>query len=252
MIDLNDKIVLVTGGSRGIGAASVRKIVAAGGRAIVHFGSNKAAAETLAEEVGPDSVHLIQADLRFVDQTERLWQDALAWCGHIDVLVNNAGIYEVCSPDWELDEWLAGWERTLRINLVSAAQLCRSAVAHFRERGGGIIVNVSSRAAHRGDDFLHQQYGASKAGMLALNRSIARSCAKENILAYGVAPGFVDTDMASGVIAERGREELGKMYPTGKIIPPEEVASVIVFLASGIAPQTTGNTIDLSGGADVR
>ena len=242
----------MTGGSRGIGAASVRQIVAAGGRAIVHFGSNKAAAEALAEEVGTENVHLVQADLRFVDQTERLWREAVAWCGHIDVLVNNAGIYEICSPDWDLDDWLAGWERTLRINLVSAAQLCRSAVAHFRERGGGIIVNVSSRAAHRGDDFLHQQYGASKAGMLALNRSIARACAKENILAYGVAPGFVDTDMASDVIAERGRDTLGKMYPTGKIIPPEEVASVIVFLASGIAPQTTGNTIDLSGGADVR
>jgi len=252
LIKLDGKVVLVTGGSRGIGAATVRQIVSLGGSAIVHFGSNRAAAEQLAVEVGKNSVHLVQADLLSIEDTERLWQEAASWRGQIDVLVNNAGVYEVCSPEWDLDDWLAGWERTLRINLVSAAQLCRAAVPHFRTRGGGIIVNVASRAAHRGDDFLHQQYGASKAGMLALTRSIARACAKENILSYGVAPGFVDTDMVSEVIAERGREELGKMYPTGRVIDPKEVASVIVFLASGIAPQTTGDTIDLSGAADVR
>ena len=252
MIDLTDKVILVTGGSRGIGAESVRQMVALGARVVVHFGSNHTAAEQLANEVGTSNVHLVQADLRSVEDTERLWREALAWQERIDVLVNNAGVYEVCSPEWELDEWLAGWERTLRINLVSAAQLVRQAVVHFRSRGGGIIINVASRAAHRGDDFQHQQYGASKAGMLALTRSIARACAKENILSYGVAPGFVDTDMVSDVIAERGREELGKMYPTGRVIDPAEVASVITFLASGIAPQTTGNTIDLSGAADVR
>ena len=252
MIDLGGKVILVTGGSRGIGAATVRQIIAVGGQAIVHFGSNRSAAEQLAEEVGRDNVHLVQADLRSIEDTERLWQEAVAWRGQVNVLVNNAGVYEVCSPEWELDAWLAGWERTLRINLVSAAQLCRAAVPHFRSLGAGIVINVASRAAHRGDDFQHQQYGASKAGMLALSRSIARACAKENILAYGVAPGFVDTEMVQDVIAQRGREELGKMYPAGRIIAPEEVASVIVFLASGIAPQTTGDTIDLSGGADVR
>jgi len=252
MIRLDEKVILVTGGSRGIGAATVRQMVALGASCIVHFGSNRTAAEKLASEVGENNVRLVQADLVCVEDTERLWQEALEWKGRVDVLVNNAGVYEVCSPDWELDDWLAGWERTMRINLLSAAQLCRSAIPHFRTRDGGIIVNVASRAAHRGDDFLHQQYGASKAGMLALTRSIARSCAKENILSYGVAPGFVDTDMVSEVIAQRGREELGKMYPTGHVIDPKEVASVIIFLASGIAPQTTGDTIDLSGAADVR
>ena len=180
MIELDGKVILVTGGSRGIGAATVRQIVAVGGRAIVHFGTNRNAAEQLAREVGESNVHLVEADLRSIEDTERLWREALAWCGHIDVLVNNAGVYEVCSLEWDLDEWLAGWERTLRINLVSAAQLCRAALPHFRSRGAGIIINVASRAAHRGDDIQHQQYGASKAGMLALSRSIARACAKRH------------------------------------------------------------------------
>jgi NAD(P)-dependent dehydrogenase (short-subunit alcohol dehydrogenase family) len=140
----------------------------------------------------------------------------------------------------------------MRINLLAAAQLCRRAVQHFRKNGGGILINVSSRAGHRGDSIDHLQYGASKAGMLALNRSIARNGAKDGILAYGVAPGFVQTDMVRNVIEEQGLAKMSQLYPTGRITTPEEVASVVVFLASGIAPQTTGNTIDLCGAADVR
>ena len=252
MIDLSGKVVLVTGGSRGIGAATVRKVVATGGHAIIHYGSNAAAATSLRDELGGDRVYLCRADLLVVAETEQLWEDAVAWRDRIHVLVNNAGVYEKCPLQWPLEQWLAGWERTMRINLISAAQLCRRAVQHFREIGGGILINVSSRAGHRGDSIEHLQYGASKAGMLALNRSIARNCAKDNILAYGVAPGFVKTDMVQTVIEEQGLEKMSALYPTGRVTTPEEVASVIVFLASGIAPQTTGNTIDLSGAADVR
>ena len=252
MIDLDGKVVLVTGGSRGIGAATVRMIIKTGGAAVIHYGSNEAAALTLAREVGESHVHLCRADLLSPEETERLWDDAIAWRGRIDVLANNAGIYEKNALDLPVYDWLSGWERSMRINLYSAAQLCRRAVQHFRQRGGGIVINVASRAAHRGDSIDHMQYGASKAGMLALNRSIARNAAKDNILAYGVAPGFVLTDMVSEYVAEHGLEKMAGMYPTGRVATPEEVAAVIVFLASGIAPQTTGSTIDLSGGADVR
>lgn len=252
MIRLDGKVVLVTGGSRGIGAAIVRKVVELGGEAVAHYGSNAQAAEALAASVGRDKVHLCKADLTSPGETEALWDAAEAWRGRIDVLVNNAGIYEACPLGLEIDDWLAGWERTLRINLLSAAQLCRRAVKHFRANGGGILINVSSRAAHRGDSIDHLQYGASKAGMLALNRSIARHCARDNILSYGIAPGFVLTDMVSDIVAEKGLDQMGSMYPTGKLTSPEEVAAVAVFLASGVAPQTTGNTIDLSGAADVR
>ncbi len=252
MIDLSGKVVLVTGGSRGIGAATVRQIVATGGEAIIHYGSNVEAAQALARDVGEEHVHICQADMLSVAETEALWDAAVAWRGRIDVLVNNAGVYETCLLDQALDDWLAGWERSMRINLTSAAQLCRRAVAHFTERGGGILVNVASRAAHNGDNLNHLQYGASKAGMLALNRTIAQHCAKHGVLAYGIAPGFVHTDMVQPVIDERGLDAMAKMYPTGRITTPEEVASVIVFCASGVSPQTTGNTIDICGGAEVR
>jgi NAD(P)-dependent dehydrogenase (short-subunit alcohol dehydrogenase family) len=252
MIKLDSKVVLITGGSRGIGAATVRMVVEAGGEAVIHYGSNEAAARALAHEAGKKRVHLCRANLLSAQETERLWDDAVAWRGRIDVLVNNAGVYEKNALDLSIDDWLAGWERTMRINLYSAAQLCRRAVQHFRGRGGGILINVASRAAHRGDSIDHLQYGASKAGMLALNRSIARNAAKDNILAYGVAPGFVLTDMVGEYVAEHGLDNMAAMYPTGRVATPEEVAAVITFLASGIAPQTTGSTIDLSGGADVR
>ncbi len=252
MIDLTGKVVLVTGGSRGIGAATIRQIVATGGEAIIHYGVNHDAAQNLAREVGEDRVHICQADMLSVSETEALWDDAMAWRGRIDVLVNNAGIYEKCVLDQNLDDFLVGWERSMRINLTSTAQLCRRAIEHFTARGGGIVVNVASRAAHNGDDLDHIQYGASKAGMLALTRTIARKCAKDGILAYGIAPGFVHTDMVQPVIDERGADAMAALYPTGLMTTPEEVASVILFCASGLSPQTTGNTIDICGGAEVR
>ena len=251
MIDFTGKTILITGGSRGIGAATVRQVVAHGGKVLIHFGSNRTAAEALAREVGKTSVVLCQADLTSESETERLWDEAVSWQGRIDVLVNNAGIYEKSPLDLDLETWLSDWQRTLRINLLAAAQLCRRAVEHFRACGGGILINVSSRSGKRGDNIDHLHYGASKAGMLALNRTIARDCAGENILAYGIAPGFVLTDMVERVVTEKGLDAMAALYPTGKVATPEEVANVITFLASGAAPQATGNTIDLSGAAEV-
>ena len=251
MIDFTGKTILITGGSRGIGAATVRQVVAHGGKVLIHFGSNRTAAEALAREVGETSVVLCQADLTSESETERLWDEAVSWQGRIDVLVNNAGIYEKSPLDLDLETWLSDWQRTLRINLLAAAQLCRRAVEHFRACGGGILINVSSRSGKRGDNIDHLHYGASKAGMLALNRTIARDCAGENILAYGIAPGFVLTDMVERVVTEKGLDAMAALYPTGKVATPEEVANVITFLASGAAPQATGNTIDLSGDAEV-
>ena len=251
MIEFTGKTILITGGSRGIGAATVRQVVAHGGKVLIHFGSNRTAAEALAREVGKTSVVLCQADLTSESETERLWDEAVSWQGRIDVLVNNAGIYEKSPLDLDLETWLSDWQRTLRINLLAAAQLCRRAVEHFRACGGGILINVSSRSGKRGDNIDHLHYGASKAGMLALNRTIARDCAGENILAYGIAPGFVLTDMVERVVTEKGLDAMAALYPTGKVATPEEVANVITFLASGAAPQATGNTIDLSGAAEV-
>lgn len=127
------------------------------------------------ESLPSGRAQIFKADLANEREIEKLWDDAEAWRGRIDILVNNAGIYQKNPLSLDVDDWLAGWEHTMQINLRSAAQLYRRAVLHFRNHGGGILINVSSRAGHRGDSIDHLQYAASKAGMLALNRSIARN-----------------------------------------------------------------------------
>ena len=200
MIDLTGKVVLVTGGSRGIGAAIVRTVAGAGGEVVIHYGKSRQRALDLAGEIGPARCHPLAADMADETAMSALWREALAWKGRIDVLVNNAGVYLPAGVDADFETWAGVWAETLRVNLVSAAHLCREAVRHFRERGGGTIVNIASRAAFRGDapDYIH--YAASKAGLVALTRTIARGFGPDNILAFAVAPGFVRTEMAEGVL----------------------------------------------------
>ncbi len=252
MIDLTGKVILVTGGSRGIGAAIVRALAGAGAEVVLHYGQSRARAEALAEEVGHARCHLVGADLDDGGAVPGLWRDALAWKGRIDVLVNNAGIYAGAGVDADFETWAEVWARTLRINLVAAAHLCREAVRHFRERGGGTIVNIASRAAFRGDapDYIH--YAASKGGMIALTRTIARAFAADGVLAYAVAPGFVRTEMAEEFFAEHGEEGVVSEIPLGDVAPPGDVANVVAFLASDLAPHATGTTIDVNGASYVR
>jgi len=176
-----------------------------------------------------------------------VWAEALAWKGRIDVLVNNAGVYLPASVDDDFAHWADVWARTLRINLVATAHLCREAVRHFRDHGGGIIVNIASRAAFRGDAPDYSHYAASKGGMIALTRTIARGFAAEGVLAYAVAPGFVGTEMAEAYFREHGSDSVVSEIPLGEVVPPEDVANVVAFLASGLARHATGTTIDVNG-----
>jgi len=252
MIDMTGKVILVTGGSRGIGAAAVRALAGAGGEVVIHYARNRSAAKALAAEFPDGRCHLVAGDLADAPTTEAVWKDALAWKGRIDVLVNNAGIYEAADPDGDLDAFLASWDRTLRVNLVAVAQLCRQATFHYRERGGGIIVNVASRSSFRGDDYDRMNYGASKGGLIALTRSIARKSASDRILAYAVAPGFVKTEMVDQIIEQDGMGDMTADIPLGEIAPASDVGNCIAFLASGLAPNATGTTIDINGASYVR
>ena len=250
MIDLTAKVVLVTGGSRGIGAAIVRALAGAGAEVILHYGRSRARAEAVAAEIG--GCHLVGADLDDDSAAPALWRDALAWKGRIDVLVNNAGIYVPAGVDADFDAWAEAWSRTLRVNLVATAHLCREAIRHFRGRGGGAIVNVASRAAFRGDapDYMH--YAASKAGIVALTRTIARGFGADNIVAFAVAPGFVRTEMAERFIRDHGEDAVLDEIPLGEMASPGDVANVVAFLASGLARHATGTTIDVNGASYVR
>lgn len=256
MTSLAGRTVLITGSSRGIGAATARVAHREGATVIVHYANSAGPAEALAAELG-DRVHLVRGDLSgagsgasgpsstVAAQTRAVWDAAVAAAGHVDVLVNNAGAW---LPSPLGDGWDAGWRANLALNLQAPADLCRYAIEHFRTRGGGVIVNLASRSSHRGDDADHLAYGAAKGGLLALTKGIARGFAGENILAYAVAPSWVATDLAADGIAA----EAAAALPLGEPIPPAEVAETIVFLASGRARHATGATVDITGADYVR
>lgn len=232
--------ILVTGSTRGIGAAIAATLSAKAVRFIGHGRAD-----------GPGGVG---ADLAAAGAADALWAAALARLdGRIDVLVNNAGVFEPVAVDASDAEWQAGWERTLQINLQASADLCRRAILHWRARGvGGRIVNVASRAAYRGDSPAHWHYAASKAGMVAMTKSIARGFASEGVLAFAVCPGFTMTGMAEDYLASRGGDKLLADIPLGKVADPEEVANAVTYLALEAPPSMTGAVLDINGASFVR
>jgi 3-oxoacyl-[acyl-carrier protein] reductase len=231
--------ILVTGASRGIGAAA--------------FALLRSTGHTVAGHSTAGSDELIAADFTDPAGPRLLWEAAIARHGHIDVLVNNAGIYEGVTDSASDEEWHATWARTLTVNLQASADLSRLAIAHFRVRGGGRIVNVSSRAGHRGDSPDYWHYAASKAGLLGMTRTIARGYAKENILAFAVCPGFTMTGMVEEFMASRGLSEpVIAEIPLGRVAAAEEVAEAIRWLAIDAPAASTGTVIDINGASYVR
>ena len=231
--------ILATGTSRGIGAAIAAAFAPDDVRFVGHstHGGEKA----------------IAADLSDPKATRALWWEAMGRLdGRIDVLVNNAGIFEDAPIEQSDDGWLAAWERTMRINLTASAELSRLAVLHFGEIGGGRIVNVASRAAYRGDSPAHWHYAASKGGMVAMSKSIARGYARDNILAFAVCPGFTMTGMAEEYLASRGGDALLADIPLGRVAEPAEVAATVRFLALEAPASMTGAVIDINGASYVR
>src|SRR5918993_2723304 len=225
--------ILVTGSSRGIGRAIAAALRSRGARVIGHASL-------------VDDADTIAADLSHPPAPQVLWEQALERAdGRIDALVNNAGVFAANPLDSSDIAWLDAWEDTLRINLTAAAQLSRFAVRHWLESGaGGRLVHIASRAGHRGDSPDHWHYAASKAGMLAMHKTIARAYAARDILSFAVAPGFTDTDMAGDYLDSRGGPGLLADIPLGRVATPEEIAAIAVFCALDAPPSMTGAVID--------
>jgi 3-oxoacyl-[acyl-carrier protein] reductase len=241
MIDLTDRVILVTGAAGGIGAATARRVTELGGESIAH---------DLREPADGDV--RLSGDLRDPRAARDLWSEAFAYKQRIDVLVNCAGIYDAAPVDAPFDDWTQSWRRTLDINLLAPAVLCREAINAWRETGGGIIVNIASRAAWRGDDDEYQGYAASKAGVIAMTKTIARHHGREGITAFAIAPGWVRTALNQDFFDQYGVEAAAETVPLGEIAEPEDIANTIAFLASGMAKHSTGATIDINGASYVR
>ncbi|MGB3329066.1 MAG: SDR family NAD(P)-dependent oxidoreductase [Thermomicrobiales bacterium] len=252
MIVFDDhRVVLVTGAAGGIGSVIVRALVKAGARVVAHD-VQAAGVEALAAELG-ESVRPVTANLADAHATEALWADAMAQFGRIDVLVNNAGIYPPAPIEQPLDDWIAVWDLSLAVNLKAPGILCRSAVTTFSgQEGGGIIVNLASRAAFRGEDPEFWHYAAAKAGVVAMTRTLARQYGRQGVTAFAIAPGFVDTAFNKPFTDKFGVEPAAADTGLGEVAQPVDVANVVVFLASGMAKHATGTTIDVNGASYVR
>ena len=246
------QVVLVTGASRGIGRAIAREFAANGASVAVHYVADEAGATATIAMLGDGDHVAVRADLADPPAVVSLVTDVSTRLGDVDVLVNNAGIYEphpVLATTF--DEWRAIWLRTIETNLFGPAHLIHAVVPGMVRRGGGRIVNVTSRGAFRGEPD-HAAYGASKAGLNSLSQSMARALAPEGIYVTAVAPGFVETDMAAPYLDGPDGDAIRAQSPMGRAATAEEVARVVVFLASPGAESTTGAIVDVNGASYLR
>jgi 3-oxoacyl-[acyl-carrier protein] reductase len=246
MPDLTGRTALITGSSRGIGAAIAKRYAEHGMRVAVNYSRDEEGARQTLRSLEGEGHVVIQANVADPDQVRRMVDEAVTGLGQLDVLVNNAGIYEYQPFTMEsYVEWQTSWQRTLDTNLMSAANATYCAVQQMLRQGGGKVINVASRAAFRAETEA-PAYAVSKAGMVNLTRCLARALADKNILSYCIAPGWVETAMAREGV-ETMLDDILSQIPLGRIASVEDVAGVALFLASDDANYLTGITIDVNG-----
>jgi len=248
---LDGQTVLVTGATGAIGQAICRSLVAEGARVVIHYGRNREAAEVLLASLGGKG-SVLSADLSRPEGATELWDAAVAGEGRITGLVNNAGIRSEVAVDAPLTDWQAVWEREMRVNFLSAVDLTRAAILHFRQQGGGRLVNMASRAGQRGYASNAMAYGASKAALINLTKSVAQSHGAEGITAVALAPGWVRTEMAEAFIAEHGEAAALAGIPIGRMASPEEIGELVAFCFRPSQASLNGAVLDVNGGSYLR
>ncbi len=250
-VRFDDQTVLVTGASRGIGEAIAHHFADSGAKVIVHYNNNKARAENVLSNLNGKGHYILQAGLSDPGSLQNLIQQIEKKSGSLDILINNAGVYE--EINWEtldFENWQKAWQRTIDTNLSGVANLSFLAAKLMEKNGGGKIVNISSRGAFRGEPTA-PAYGASKAGLNALGQSMAKALAPRNIFVYTIAPGWVDTDMAVEGMQNAGAQSIKDQSPLRRIATPDEIAKAAVFLASGVE-YMTGCILDVNGASYLR
>jgi 3-oxoacyl-[acyl-carrier protein] reductase len=251
-MDFTGKKILVTGASRGIGKAIALMFAEHGGQVAVHYNSNRAAAESVMASLPGSGHSIVQADIARPDDVKRMVDETVQALGGLDVLVNNAGIYEdhpIAEVSYE--DWQAAWQKILSANLTGVANTIFCAAQHMMKHGGGRIVNVSSRGAFRGEPTA-PAYGASKAAMNSMGQSLAKALGQHKIFIGTVAPGFVETDMATEFLAGPRGDFIRNESPLQRVATPDDVAHVVLFLAAPGSEFTTGAIIDCNGASYLR
>ena len=256
MTPLKDQTIFVTGASRGAGKGITQVLLDAGADVIMGCSRRTDALDKFAWEHRQQVVGIVEADFAIPGKAEEAWAMAKDANLGIDGLVLNHGIFEGASVHDAADAWRDNWARTLQVNLQSAADLARCALRDWMdgddkgEAHGGTLIAIASRAAHRGDDFEHPAYAASKAGMIAMIKTFARAYSGKGLLAYAISPGWIDTEMAPQDPEDRAKA-LAEV-PYGEMATPEELGRLCAFLLDGGAPSATGATFDVNGASYVR
>lgn len=248
---LAGKRALITGSSNGVGRATAFLFAEQGAEVILHGNQNMAEADHAVREIGPRALGAVQADLLMPGAGRELYDAALHLAGgRLDIIVNNAGIAWETPIDATDQTWEANWAATLQVNLMAIADICRAAIPEMKESGGGAIINIASRAGYRGEDKDHMAYAASKGGLLALTKTIARQWGQDEIYAFALAPGWIETRMAPQT--PRAIAAATAEIPIGRMAQPDEIAAMCAFLASGACNSATGSCIDINGASYVR
>ena len=244
--------ILITGASGGIGCAAAIECARRGARIGVHYNGNRGRAEATLALLPGDGHQLFQCDITDPGEVERLIEDAHQTFGGLDVLVNNAGVSQRHQfEDIDYATWQQAWQRIVTTNLTAASNLCFCAAKKMIARGGGRIVNVSSRGAFRGEPLM-PWYGASKAGMNAMGQSLAQALGPKGVFVYTVAPGFVETEMAAKVLASPEGDNIRNQSSIGRVAQPEELGRTIGFLALEAPEFMTGCIVDVNGASYLR
>jgi 3-oxoacyl-[acyl-carrier protein] reductase len=247
VISFAGKAVLITGASRGIGAATAVLFAQSGANVAINFNNDQQAAESVAARCRKAGVGalLCRADVAERGQAEQMLDQVVAEFGSLDVLVNNAGIWKEAAIDKMTEAEL---EETLQVNLSSMFHCCGAAARQMIKQQSGVIVNISSTAGQRGEP-LHSHYAASKGAAISLTKSLAVELAPHKIRVNCVAPGWIDTDMSRASLAAPAAKEILSKIPLGRVGTPEEIAAPILFVASAAAAFITGEVINVNGGA---
>ncbi|MGH9774026.1 MAG: SDR family NAD(P)-dependent oxidoreductase [Candidatus Acidiferrales bacterium] len=250
MISLSGKAALITGGSRGIGAAAVKMFAQSGADVVFNYLRSREAAEQVEQEARKHGtrVEAFKADLGRMADAKKLVEFTRERLGRIDILVANAGIWNAAdAPIEKLSE--REWDEMIRVNLKSIYGVTHFTVPHMIAQRAGRIIAISSTAGQRGEAF-HVHYAASKGAVISFVKGLSTELARHNILVNCVAPGWVDTDMSKPVLnTKAGRKFAHAQIPLGRVATAEEIAGPILFLASDLATFMTGEVVNVNGGA---